>query len=76
MAAQRLEADRTGELDKLQERQKRESARQQQRRAQRQVSVHPDLQDLNFGSISSGKDASKLPAPMHPDSDRDSYGGG
>lgn len=79
MEAQKLEADRTGELQRLQERQKRESARQQQRRAaqkpQRQASAHPDLDDLDFGSISSGKASSRLPAPIHPDSDSDAYGG-
>jgi hypothetical protein len=79
MAAQKLAADRTGELQRLQEKQKRESARQQQRRAhrpQRQSSGHPDLDDLDFGSISSGKESNRLPAPMRPDSDEDSYGGG
>jgi len=81
MAAQKLEADRTGELQRLQEKQKRESARQQQRRAarepQRQTSAHPDLDDLDFGSISSTTQSSRLPAPMHPvrqDSDLSSLG--
>ena len=66
-------------MQRLQERQKRESSRQQERRAQRpqrQANAHPDLEDLDFGSISSAKESSRLPAPIHPDSDADSYGGG
>jgi hypothetical protein len=77
LAAQKLEADRTGEVQRLQERQKRESTKQQQRRAARPARQssgggggHPDLQDLDFGSIS-GK-ARGLPAPLDPDSDADS----
>ncbi|WVF73079.1 hypothetical protein IAT40_007898 [Kwoniella sp. CBS 6097] len=66
LQAQKLEADRTGELDKLQEFQKRESARRQLRRQQsnqkaptprraapapkQQVSAYSDLQDLDFGA--------------------------
>ncbi|WVR07700.1 hypothetical protein IAU60_004742 [Kwoniella sp. DSM 27419] len=84
LQAQKLEADRTGELHKLQEAQKRESARRQMRRQQssgrapaRQGSAHPDLQDLDFGgSISSGQGGRGLPPPMRPDSDDDSYGQG
>jgi len=71
MAAQKLAADRTGELQRLQEKQKRRA-----HRPQRQSSGHPDLDDLDFGSISSGKESNRLPAPMRPDSDEDSYGGG
>ena len=85
LAAQKLEADRTGELQRLQERQKRESAKRERKRFERQASMvgtpargqsrgHPDLEDLDFGSISgSGKG---LPAPLHPDSDRESVNGG
>lgn len=81
MEAQKLEADRTGEVQRLQERQKKESAKQQQRKATRSApapprSAHPDLQDLDFGSISSGKQASRLPPPIRPDSDGDSFSGG
>jgi hypothetical protein len=77
MEAQKLEADRTGELQRMQERQKRESARQQQRRAQvpaRQSTggYAEDLQDLNFGSISNTQ-GSRLPPPMSPDSERGSF---
>jgi hypothetical protein len=80
MAAQKLEADRTGEVQRLQERQKRESAKQQQKRAaqrparQSSGGGHPDLQDLDFGTIS-GK-TKGLPAPLQPDSDRESYASG
>lgn len=71
LAAQKLEADRTGEVQQLQERQKRESQRQAQRRAARGTqSAHPDLQDLDFAPI--GRQ-SKLPPPIVPD-DRDSMG--
>ena len=76
--AQKLEADRTGELQRMQERQKRESAKREQRRLQRQESQvrpsrgHPDLADLDFGSISKDKSSSRLPEPLHPDSDEDS----
>lgn len=79
LAAQKLEADRTGELQRLQERQKRESAKQQQRRAQRSVPSggHPDLQDLDFTSSAptSGR-GGRLPAPIRPDSDDDSIAAG
>ena len=77
LAAQKLEADRTGELQQLQERQKRESQRRAQRRAQRGAqsgSAHPDLQDLDFGTI--GSQSSRLPPPLQPDSDRESFGAG
>ncbi|KAE8539433.1 hypothetical protein D1P53_004533 [Cryptococcus gattii VGV] len=89
LAAQKLEADRTGELQKIQENQKRESARRQQRQLLRQASevgkpvrsapqqpssVYSDLQDLDFGSIAHTQ--ANLPPPMRPDSgDDDSYGG-
>ncbi|WWC64596.1 uncharacterized protein I303_107207 [Kwoniella dejecticola CBS 10117] len=84
LAAQKLEAQRTGEIDQLQSRQKKESARQALRRQQsaqkqpaRQSSAHPDLADLDFGSISQTKDKGRgLPQPMRPDSDEDSYGQG
>nr|XP_031860429.1 uncharacterized protein CI109_004039 [Kwoniella shandongensis]KAA5527501.1 hypothetical protein CI109_004039 [Kwoniella shandongensis] len=81
LQAQKLEADRTGELDKLRERQKKESARQQQRRAQRpsrqasSSAYADDLQDLDFGSgIPAG--GKGLPPPMRPDSDDDSLNQG
>ncbi|KIR53498.1 hypothetical protein I315_04091 [Cryptococcus gattii Ru294] len=89
LAAQKLEADRTGELQKIQENQKRESARRQQRQLLRQASevgtpvrsapqqpssAYSDLQDLDFGSIAHTQ--ANLPPPMRPDSgDDDSYGG-
>ncbi|WVQ84468.1 hypothetical protein IAT38_006620 [Cryptococcus sp. DSM 104549] len=90
LAAQKLEADRTGELQQLQENQKRESERRQ-RRLVRQASevgtpvkqpqapagqtAYSDLQDLDFGSIGE-KGGAGLPPPMRPDSDDgDSYGG-
>ncbi|OWZ72599.1 hypothetical protein AYX14_01923 [Cryptococcus neoformans] len=88
LAAQKLEADRTGELQKIQENQKRESARRQQRQLLRQASetgtpargtqqpssAYSDLQDLDFGSI--GHTQANLPPPMRPDSgDDESYGG-
>ncbi|OCF38205.1 hypothetical protein I317_07245 [Kwoniella heveanensis CBS 569] len=82
LQAQKLEADRTGELDKLQEFQKRESARRQLRRQQssqrstpvkqpkQQVSAYSDLQDLDFGApIGSSAQGGRLPPPMRPDSD-------
>lgn len=76
MAAQKLEADRTGELAQLQARQKKESERQQQRRAQNSRGVYGDIQDLDFGSISSKPDTNRLPAPIRPDSaDTESNGG-
>lgn len=87
LQAQRLEADRTGELEKMQVQQKKESALRQRRQAQRQASyqapvkssgrssappsAHPDLQDLDFGSISRGGGGQGLPPPMRPDSDDD-----
>ncbi|KAK8853196.1 hypothetical protein IAR55_003898 [Kwoniella newhampshirensis] len=81
LQAQKLEADRTGELYKLQERQKKESAKQQQRRAQRpprpasSSAYANDLQDLDFGSgIPAG--GRGLPPPMRPDSDDDSLNQG
>ncbi|WWC91674.1 uncharacterized protein L201_006620 [Kwoniella dendrophila CBS 6074] len=86
LAAQKLEAQRTGEIDQLQSRQKKESARRELKRQQsaKQVpparpsrqtsSAHPDLADLDFGSISATKDKGRgLPQPMKPDSDEDSY---
>ncbi|ORX40626.1 hypothetical protein BD324DRAFT_611568 [Kockovaella imperatae] len=83
LEAQKLEADRTGELQRMQERQKRESAKREQRRLVRQASMaqaptrgHPDLDDLDFGSISKDKASARLPQPLHPDSDYDSQGGG
>lgn len=83
MEAQKLEADRTGELQRLQERQKRESRRRAEQQASRRAapppgrgtSAHPDLQDLDFGSISSSGHNSRLPAPMRPD-ENDDYRGG
>ncbi len=83
--AQKLDADRTGELQRLQERQKKESARQQAKKATRTApprpavsnagarGAHPDLQDLDFGTIGKGKG---LPPPIRPDSDDDSNGRG
>ncbi|TYJ54213.1 hypothetical protein B9479_005139 [Cryptococcus floricola] len=89
LAAQRLEADRTGELDKLQDTQKRESAKRQAKTLQRQASyantppkasapgaAYGDLQDLDFGSIAKTEGAGRLPRPLTPDSgDDQSYGG-
>ena len=77
LAAQKLEADRTGELEKLQDRQKRESARRAaQRRAppQPRASAHPDLDDLDFGAINR-ESANKLPPPIQPNNDQESYSG-
>lgn len=77
LQAQKIEAEKTGEIDKLQETQKRESAKRQQRRqVQRQASSggHPDLQDLDFGSIPSSRNQT-LPEPMRPTEGRDSYDG-
>ena len=75
LEAQRLEEKRTGELDRLQQQQKKESARRIQRRQSskttKQTGGHPDLDDLDFGSISSNKESAKLGAPMRPDEDRD-----
>lgn len=83
MEAQKLEADRRGEIQRLQETQKRESAKQQARRAAPKAptaassrAAHPDLQDLDFGSISSRKESSRLPPPMSPDSDAGSFRAG
>ncbi|WRT70251.1 uncharacterized protein IL334_007246 [Kwoniella shivajii] len=86
LAAQKLEAQRTGEIDQLRDKQRKESARRQFKRQQsaqkqqlptRQSSGHPDLADLDFGSISSSKDKGRgLPQPMRPDSDDDSLGQG
>jgi hypothetical protein len=82
MEAQKLEADRTGELHKLQERQKRESAKRQQRRTGTGQTPKPsaggyaaDLQDLDFGGAIAHTN-SRLPPPMSPDSDRASFGAG
>ncbi len=86
MEAQKLEADRRGEIQRLQETQKRESAKQQARRAASKAptssrsgggrGAHPDLQYLDFGSISSRKESSRLPPPMSPDSDAGSFRAG
>lgn len=81
LQAQSIEADRTGEIQQLQDAQKRESARRQQKRTQSrqtpsgQGGGHPDLQDLDFGAIPSGRNQT-LPPPMRPDEDRDSYAAG
>ncbi|OCF61240.1 hypothetical protein L486_00886 [Kwoniella mangroviensis CBS 10435] len=85
LAAQKLEANRTGEIDQLQSRQKKESARrelkrQQSHQAQPKSSrsagaAHPDLADLDFGGSISTKDRG-LPKPIRPDSDQESYGQG
>jgi len=79
---QTLTADRTGEIQQLQDAQKRESARKQRHQIKRQASTtgasgntHPDLQDLNFESIPSGR-KQNLPPPMRPDSAQDDYGAG
>lgn len=77
LAAQKLEADRTGELQQLQDRQKRESARRAaSRRAppQPRGNTHPDLEDLDFGTINQ-ESARKLPRPMQPTNDNESYSG-
>lgn len=82
LQAQALTADRTGEIQQLQDAQKRESARKQRSQVKRQASTtgasgntHPDLQDLNFGSIPSGRNQN-LPPPMRPDSAQDDYAAG
>ncbi|WVW86142.1 hypothetical protein I302_108183 [Kwoniella bestiolae CBS 10118] len=84
LAAQKLEANRTGEIDQLQSRQKKESARRELRRQQSQQAqpkpkarsgVHADLADLDFGSSIAAKDRG-LPRPIRPDSDDESYGQG
>lgn len=79
-----MEALRTNEMQKMQERQKRESAREAQRREKGRPTRYEqtygggaygnDLADLDFGSgaTSSGK----LPRPISPDSERGSFGGG
>lgn len=72
LAAQKLEADRTGELQQLQARQKRESQRQAQKRAQRSQGAHPDLEDLDFSPI--GRQSNQLPSPIRPDDNRNSRG--
>ena len=81
LEAQKLEADRTSELQRMQERQKRESKRRELRRQQSgqipraPAKVHSDLQDLDFGSV--GRNESrKLQAPLRPDSDEDEYAAG
>jgi hypothetical protein len=83
LQAQKLEADRTGEIQQLQDAQKRESARRQRQQIKRQTSMtggrggggHPDLNDLDFGSIPSTRNQN-LPPPMRPDSAQDQYGAG
>jgi len=79
---QTLTADRTGEIQQLQDAQKRESARKQRSQIKRQASTtgpsanaHSDLQDLDFGSIPSGRNQN-LPPPMRPDSAQDDHGAG
>lgn len=81
MEAQKLEADRRGEIQRMQETQQRESAKQKARRTapkapRSQSAAHPDLQDLDFGSISSRKESARLPPPMSPDSDAGSFRAG
>jgi hypothetical protein len=78
MQAQKLESDRQGELDRLQQRQKEESARRQAKRSapprpERGAprDAHPDLHDLDFGSI--GSKGKGLPPPIRPDSDDEGY---
>ncbi|KAL1412733.1 hypothetical protein Q8F55_000480 [Vanrija albida] len=87
LAAQKLESQRTGELEQLQEQQKVESKRAVARQERRQASgtssrqggsssAYADLQDLQFGSISSSRNGAGLPPPMRPDSDAGSLAGG
>ncbi|RXK40501.1 hypothetical protein M231_02153 [Tremella mesenterica] len=85
LEAQRLEADRTGELQRIQERQKWESAKRQQRRAQRQPTTVQsrgsdieDLQDLDFGGGPVGGQQGRrgLQPPLRPDSDEGSLATG
>lgn len=78
LEAQKLEANRTGELQALQDRQKKESERRQvkQRRqgtgpSDPYADLHADLEDLDFGS-----NTKNLPPPMRPDSEAGSYDGG
>jgi hypothetical protein len=78
LQAQKLEADRTGEIQQLQDAQRKESAKKQRAQMKRQASTtgtHPDLQDLNFGSIPSTRNQN-LPPPMRPDSAQDDYASG
>jgi len=87
LQAQKLEADRTGEIQQMQDAQKKESARRQRSQIKRQASTtgpavrggggggHPDLNDLDFESIPSGRNRD-LPPPMRPDSAQDQYGAG
>lgn len=70
LEAQKLEANRTGELEALQHAQKVESKKQQARSAKRGApGVFDDLADLEF------KPSSDLPSPMRPDSATGSYDG-
>ncbi|KAL7418472.1 hypothetical protein Q5752_006930 [Cryptotrichosporon argae] len=84
LQAQRLEADRTGELQQLQEAQKRESQRRQARSTRSAPTppvaaraTHPDLADLDFAAPISASAkapaAARLPPPIRPDSDDGSY---
>lgn len=86
LAAQKLESQRTGELQQLQDQQKVESKRAVARQERRQASgtssrqgtsssAYADLQDLQFGSIGN-KGAAGLPPPIRPDSDAGSIAGG
>lgn len=81
LAAQRLESQRTGEIESLQEAQKAESQRRQARAARRGNSgsapdpnprgAFNDLAELDFSVRSPN-----LPKPMAPDADRSSVGRG
>lgn len=86
LEAQKLEANRTGELQNLQEQQKLESQKMQARTLRRSetgsgsgsttgvaTTSNPmqDLQDLDFGAASA-----RLPPPLRPDSDEGAYSGG
>lgn len=79
LEAAKLRSDHTGELDRLRERQKKESAKSQQRRLRsdsyRAGGAHPDLRDLDFGGGIRREEQGKLPPPMQPDEDDDSFRG-
>lgn len=79
LEAQKLESQRTGELEQLQEQQRAESQKQAARRARAPSTgnnMYNDLQDLDFsGSIANAPVASNLPPPIRPDSDHGSYDG-
>jgi hypothetical protein len=76
LEAHKLESQRTGEVQQLQEQQQAES-KKAARRAARTPSTNnyaADLQDLDFGApIANNRN---MPPPIRPDSSHGSYGGG